>query len=83
MKSRILLGVLFIILFSKCKTESEYLPISINNSENFRESKILEDQKYFWHHKDIIDDSIPGISLEKAYNTVLRKKKVKKLLWLL
>lgn len=77
MKSRILLGVLFIMLFSKCKTESEYLPISINSSENFKKSEILEDQKYFWHHKDIIDDSIPGVSLEKAYNTVLREKKGK------
>mgnify|MGYP000421403713 CR=1 FL=1 len=65
------------MLFSKCKTESEYLPISINSSENFRKSEILEDQKYFWHHKDIIDDSIPGVSLEKAYNTVLRDKKGK------
>ncbi|WAC03727.1 S8 family serine peptidase [Lacinutrix neustonica] len=33
--------------------------------------------KSSWQNKDIIDDSIPGISLDKAYNTILKNKKNK------
>ncbi len=38
--------------------------------------KITENENYdFWHLKDYGTDSIPGLSLNKAYNTFLKSKK--------
>ncbi len=36
---------------------------------------LTEIEKQNWHFKDIIEDSIPGISLDKAYNEFLKNKK--------
>ena len=46
---------------------------SLNNELN---SVDLKD----WHHKDIVKDSIPGISLDRAYQELIKKKKGKEII---
>ncbi len=42
---------------------------------NSKKTKISKGQLKSWHHKDVIEDTIPGISLDKAYKEILNKKK--------
>lgn len=62
----------FFILFIACKSSVNYTVISpqINNSVK-KNSKI---DLRNWHFKDIINDTIPGISLERVYDELLRNK---------
>ncbi|WP_290701462.1 S8 family serine peptidase [Lacinutrix sp.] len=68
---------LFILIpfcFFQCKKSEQYKPIIIKVSKPFVIQDSLID-KTTWQNKDILDDSIPGISLIKAYNTILKNKK--------
>ena len=64
-------------LFIASKTETTYSKILPVSSQQIKDKKDIENQFKNWHHKDIIDDSIPGISLDKAYNKLIKNKKGK------
>ncbi|WP_054852360.1 S8 family serine peptidase [Olleya sp. ITB9] len=67
------LYILLPFLFFQCKNYNY-----ISKQEKVIPIKNLSEKKLkIWYHKDIIDDSIPGISLDKAYNTILKDKKGK------
>jgi len=74
-KSKILaLSVFFLVSCSKSyiyKTES-VTSITVVKPKS---SKLTIEQVNVWQHKDIINDSIPGISLDKAYSKLLENKK--------
>ncbi|NAY91702.1 S8 family serine peptidase [Muricauda sp. JGD-17] len=40
-------------------------------------SELSEDQKKDWAHADLIADTVPGISLNRAYNEIIKNKKGK------
>ncbi|SEL14479.1 Subtilase family protein [Aquimarina amphilecti] len=42
--------------------------------------RLSKEQLKTWYHKDYINDSVPGISLEKAYNKILKSKKGKEII---
>ena len=75
-KKRDFLFFTFFILIISCKTEKTYVeppkifPEQLKNVKNAD-----EDALRYWHHKDIVEDSIPGISLDRAYKTLLKNKK--------
>ncbi len=68
---------LLILMFSYlsgCK-ESESIQISESHSPDLIKNKLSEEELISWHHKDIFNDSIPGISLEKANKELLKGRK--------
>lgn len=73
----IILGCLFLF---QCKKELIYSSIPSKVDNSFVIIELNQDQKRDWHHKDIIDDTIPGVSLEKAYNTILKYKNGKEVI---
>ncbi len=54
----------------------------IENSDSYAEKNIPPDEKALktWSHADLILDSLPGMSVDRAYTEILRKKKGKKVL---
>lgn len=73
MKIRI---VLFLILISSvfgCDTTKNTTVISIST---FKLKELNKKEKENWQHRDILEDSIPGISLDKAYREILSHQKV-------
>jgi subtilisin family serine protease len=52
----------------------------ITNNSNFKKSKIINEVLKNWHHKDINLDSIPGISLDRAYQELIKNKKGKEII---
>ena len=62
------------LIFTNC--ENLIKPVKIPNQDQLTlYSKIDSVDINFWHLKDIINDTIPGISLERAQNTILSNKK--------
>ncbi len=66
--------ILISVLLSGCSKSKplKYIPAQ---KTIIVKKTIIDDILKNWENLDIIDDSIPGISLQKAYNTVLKNKK--------
>lgn len=65
-----------LIAFIACKTETAYIEIPEISSEQLKKIEAVDKNfLQIWHHKDILTDSVPGISLEKAYATLIKSKK--------
>lgn len=64
------------LLGTACKTEPVYPEIPDAGPEQLKNMEdAAEDALQYWHYKDILEDSVPGISLDKAYTTLLNHKK--------
>ncbi len=70
------LRYLFIIayLLTSCNTTTNYKPI-VATSAMGKKTALNEKEIKEWFEKDILIDSIPGISLNRAYDSLLNKKK--------
>ncbi len=65
------------VLFCSCIDKKEKLsPFTIESVSMVKERQLPIENKDndFWYHKDIFQDTIPGISLEKAYSEFLKNK---------
>jgi len=61
----------FIVLFlASCQKERKLSYISIQN-DTVPKLEFTEKERKTWYLKDIIEDSIPGVSLEKANSDIL------------
>ena len=76
MTKKIFLFIILAWILNGCKTHT------YKSSNNFsttvvvpKSNKLTLDDVNVWQHKDIIEDSIPGISLDKAYRELLGTKK--------
>ncbi len=68
-----LITVLFGLSFS---CQPKYKAIALANSTSYKKNESLSKNGLkFWHLKDIEKDSLPGISLERAYTELLKKRK--------
>lgn len=75
-------SILFIIcvICLSCNKQQEHLPISNTRlTKEYSEKKETIDLKN-WHLKDIEIDTIPGISLERAYDSILKNKSGKEVI---
>jgi len=78
MKKNHFLHILIALLtLSSCKKNKEYTPI-LSQTGDFKKTNQLSDKKLKgWHLKDIELDSFPGVSLHRAYDSLLIGKKGK------
>ena len=53
--------------------EAEEINQPVNDFE--KKEKLSEDELQSWYHSDIINDTIPGMSVDKAYNQLIRDQK--------
>ena len=65
-----------ILLFSGCGTASKIISTPIENidSSPLKASKLTEGQRKVWSHLDIAADTIPGVSLDRAYKELVKGK---------
>ncbi len=64
-------GLLYSVfsLLSLTVTAQETQPVS------FKKAPLTEEQQQRWSHLDLEKDSIPGMSVDKAYSELLKEKK--------
>jgi len=65
--------LLIMFLAISCRTLKNTKTFSYHKNEQ-KKSVLSKEELANWQHKDIIDDSIPGISTEKAYHFLKGKK---------
>ncbi|MFK7750306.1 MAG: S8 family serine peptidase [Kordia sp.] len=76
MKNLKLLIILFCCAIIACTSSKSTLQKSQIITAAFAKKKAFtETDNQNWHFKDIFEDSIPGISLDKAYRELLKNKK--------
>ncbi|MGS2762067.1 S8 family serine peptidase [Sinomicrobium sp. M5D2P9] len=63
-----------------CKRFPELPYVSYPSTHPKKKVQLTENELKDWYHKDIVDDTIPGISLEKAYDLLLKDKKGKEII---
>ena len=76
MKKQILLFTSICLCLFNCKQELNFSPISSIN-DTIPQRQLSEEELKFWHFRDIILDTIPGISLNRTYDNLLTIKDVK------
>lgn len=67
------------ILFSCGGTSTGVISTQIENIDTMplKVSKLTDTQKHTWGHLDLVYDTIPGMSVDKAYSDVVKNKKGK------
>ena len=69
---------LFTVLLTNCGS-APIISTPIENIDNtpLKEKDLTENEKQTWSHLDLVNDTIPGMSVDKAYNELLQGKKGK------
>ena len=79
-KKTFLIITIISLLFSCCKGYKEIKMIKLPSNNNYKKiifsSKVLKN----WHLKDFEIDTLPGVSLYRAYDSILINKKSKKII---
>ena len=80
MKSYIIsfsLLVCFSFLLFECGSSSGIISTPVENidSSPLKVSPLTENEREFWSHLDLVNDTIPGMSVEKAYSEIIKNKK--------
>ena len=70
------------ILVSGCGGTAEILATPVENIDNtpLKVSELTEAEKHNWGHLDLVKDTIPGMSVDKAYAEIIKNKKGKKII---
>jgi len=69
-------------ILSSCGGSSEVLSTPITNIDNtpIKEQSLTDAEKHNWGHLDLVKDTIPGMSVDKAYTEIVKDKKGKKII---
>lgn len=46
-----------------------------NPAVESRSTPLSESERKNWHHLDLLQDTVPGMSVERAYTDIIKKKK--------
>jgi len=73
----LLLSALAASILFGCGSASGVISTPIENIDTLplKISKLTENQKRVWGHLDLVQDTVPGMSVDKAYNEIIKNKK--------
>lgn len=77
LKSLILIAVIAISLASCGSADIVSTPIENIDNTPLKVESLTEDEQHRWGHLDLVKDTIPGMSVDKAYSEILKDKKAK------
>ncbi|RLD28785.1 MAG: peptidase S8 [Bacteroidetes bacterium] len=74
----LLLNIIITLLLSGCGSV-KILSTPIENIDNtpIKINELSEIEKQIWSHLDLVNDTIPGMSINRAYNEIIKGKKGK------
>jgi subtilisin family serine protease len=76
MNPKLFLYLLFAFIITSCGTSRLVTtPISDIDNTPLKYTELTEAEEKIWGHLDFVNDTIPGISVEKAYNELIKNKK--------
>jgi subtilisin family serine protease len=67
------------VLMSSCGSTAAILSIPIENIDTLplKVTELTEAEKHNWGHLDLVKDTVPGMSVDKAYTEIIKNKKGK------
>lgn len=73
----LLISTTITLLISGCGGTAAILSTPIENIDNIplKVQELTEAEKHHWGHLDLIKDTIPGMSVDKAYAEIIKNKK--------
>ncbi|MEW4922305.1 S8 family serine peptidase [Algibacter sp. 2305UL17-15] len=76
------LAVVTSALLFGCGSTGEILSTPVENIDTIplKVSDLTEAEKHNWGHLDLVKDTVPGMSVDKAYAEIIKKKKGKKVI---
>src|SRR6056300_1660027 len=80
---KILVASLFLsALIYGCGSTADILSTPVENIDTspLKVSELTEAEKKQWGHLDLVKDTVPGISVNKAYSELIKNKKGQKVL---
>lgn len=78
---RLSLSVAATALLSSCGGASFVsTPVENIDASPIKVSELTEQEQHNWGHLDLVADTIPGMSVDKAYNDLIKNKKGKKVI---
>ena len=78
---KLAISAAFTIFLVSCgNTKLVLTPLEKIDTVPLKVSDLTETENETWGHKDLISDTIPGISLNKAYDEIIKNKKGKKVI---
>lgn len=74
-----LLSLLVVSMILSCASTGGIVSTPIENIDTspIKESELTEEEKKSWTHLDLAKDTIPGMSINKAYSEIIKNKKGK------
>lgn len=72
-----ILGIITTVVLFGCGSSAAILSTPIENIDNtpLKYTELSESESKNWMHLDLVSDTIPGMSIDKAYNQVIKNKK--------
>ena len=73
----LMLSAFAAVVLSSCGGNAPILSTPIENIDNtpIKESELTEAEAHNWGHLDLVKDTIPGMSVDKAYAEIIKGKK--------
>lgn len=72
-----MLSVLVAATLSSCGGGADIVSTPVENIDSvpLKVSELTENEKHTWGHLDLVKDTIPGMSVEKAYAEIIKNRK--------
>ena len=70
-----------LVLASSCKS-ADIVSTKIENIDKtpLKVQPLTEEENQRWAHMDLVQDTVPGMSVERAYKEIIKKRKGKKVI---
>lgn len=81
-KSQFLLVLAIGLILTACGSSSGFISTPLENIDNtpLKHSELTSSEEKNWSHFDLVNDTIPGVSLKKAYEEIIKSKKGKQVI---
>ncbi|GAA4892041.1 S8 family peptidase [Flaviramulus aquimarinus] len=75
----LIISACLVILISGCSSTAAIISTPVENIDTspLKVSELTEFEKRNWGHLDLVTDTIPGMSVNKAYSEIIKKRKGK------
>ena len=80
LKSAFYISLVMVFLAGCGSTALVLTPLENIDTMPLKISELTDEENKTWGHADLISDTIPGISLNKAYDDIIKNKKGKKVI---
>jgi len=77
---KLIAPIMLLTFLMSCQEKIIYEPVKVPVEIQTKRQSLDKEELKNWYIKDLVDDTIPGISLKKAFNTILKDRRGKEII---